>query len=192
MNVFAISLLSVIFVILITSSVLPITADESVDNKVSFEDTDKLIFFTPKDPKYEIYVQVLVRNVQGELISVAETLPCEAGNYCSEYFDHEVTDYAFDVLAKKETITINDVKYEKIQFSDSYGQTADTVTYHKQYLFDMYDREPAGRWVVEICGEELNEFGFECIQIFQSRTSIIWLEVGDVTTANWTILKKIN
>ena len=88
MKVFAISLLGVIFVILITSSVLPITADESVDNKVSFEDTDKLIFFTPKDPKYEIYVQVLVRNVQGELISVAETLPCEAGNYCSEYFDH--------------------------------------------------------------------------------------------------------
>ena len=192
MKVFAISLLGIIFVILITSSVLPITADESVDNKVSFEDTDKLIFFTPKDPKYEIYVQVLVRNVQGELISVAETLPCEAGNYCSEYFDHEVTDYAFDVLAKKETITINDVNYEKIQFSDSYGQTADTAIHHKQYLFDMYDREPTGRWVVEICGEVLNEFGFECFQIFQSRTSIVWLEVGDVTTVNWTILKKIN
>ena len=192
MKIFAISLLGVIFVILITSSVLPITADESIGNRLSFEDTDKLTFFTPKDPKYEIYVQVLVRNVQGELISVTETLPCKEGNYCSEYFDHEVTDYAFDVLAKKEIITINDVKYEKIQFSDSYGQTADTVTYHKQYLFDMYDREPAGRWVVEICGEVLNEFGYECFQIFQSRTSIVWLEVGDVTTANWTILKKIN
>ena len=192
MKVFTISLLGVIFTILITNSVLPITADESVDNKASFEDTDKLIFFTPKDSKYEIYVQVLVRNVQGELISVAETLPCEAENYCSEYFDHEVTDYAFDLLAKKETITINDVKYEKIQFSDSYSQTADTVTYHKQYMFDMYDREPVGRWVVEICGEVLNEFGFECVQIFQSRTSIVWLEVGDVTTANWTVLKKIN
>ena len=192
MKVFTISLLGVIFTILITNSVLPITADESVDNKASFEDTDKLIFFTPKDSKYEIHVQVLVRNVQDELISVAETLPCEAENYCSKYFDHEVTDYAFDLLAKKETITINDVKYEKIQFSDSYGQTADTITYHKQYLFDMYDREPTGRWVVEICGEVLNEFGFECVQIFQSRTSIVWLEVGDVTTANWTILKKIN
>ena len=192
MKIFAISLLGVIFVILITSSVLPITADESVDNKVSFEDTDKLIFFTPKDPRYEIYVQVLVRNVQGELISVAETLPCEAGNYCSEYFDHEVTDYAFDVLAKKETITINDVKYEKIQFSDSYGLTADTITFHNQYLFDMYDREPTGRWVVEICGEALNKFGFECAKIFQSRTSIVWLELDDVTTSNWTILKKIN
>ena len=192
MKVFAISLLGVVFVILITSSVLPITADESIGNRLSFEDTDKLTFFTPKDPKYEIYVQVLVRNVQGELISVTETLPCKEGNYCSEYFDHEVTDYAFNVLAKKETITINDVKYEKIQFTDSYGQTADTVTFHEQYLFDMHDREPTGRWVVEICGEVLNEFGYECFQIFQSRTSIVWLEVGDVTTANWTILKKIN
>ena len=181
MKMFTISLLGIIFVILITSSVPPITADELVDNEVSF-----------KDSKYKIYLHVAVRNVQGELISVAETLPCEAGNYCSEYFDHEVTDYAFDVLAKKETITINNVKYEKIQFTDSYGQTADTVTYHKQYLFDMYDREPTGRWVVEICGEVLNEFGFDCVQIFQSRTSIVWLEVGDVTTANWTILKKMN
>ncbi len=181
MKMFTISLLGIIFVILITSSVPPITADELVDNEVSF-----------KDSKYKIYLHIAVRNVQGELISVAETLPCEAGNYCSEYFDHEVTDYAFDVLAKKETITINNVKYEKIQFTDSYGQTADTVTYHKQYLFDMYDREPTGRWVVEICGEVLNEFGFDCVQIFQSRTSIVWLEVGDVTTANWTILKKMN
>ena len=95
-------------------------------------------------------------------------------------------------VKKKYNLDVDNVKYEKIQFSDSYGQTADTVTYHKQYLFDMYDREPTGRWVVEICGEVLNEFGFECIQIFQSRTSIVWLEVGDVTTVNWTILKKIN
>ena len=181
MKIFTISLLGIIFVALITSSIPPIIADESFDNEEYFEDS-----------KYKIYLHVLVRSAQGELVTVAETLPCEAGNYCSEYFNHEVTDYAFDLLAKKETITINDVKYEKIQFSDSYGQTADTMTYHKQYLFDMYDREPTGRWVVEICGEVLNEFGFECVQIFQSRTSIVWLEVGDVTTSNWTILKKIN
>ena len=192
MKVFAISLLGIIFVILITSSVLPITADKSVDNKLSFADTDRLIFFTPENPKYEIHVQVLIRNVQGELISVAETLPCKGGDYCSEYFDHEVTDYAFDLLAKKETITINDVKYEKIQFSDSYSQTADAQFGSDVFFEDHSPQEPTGRWVVEVCGEALNEFGFECVQIFQSRTSIVWLEVGDVTTANWTVLKKIN
>ena len=179
MRIFVISLLGIIFVTLITSSIPHIIADE-------------LDVVTTEDSKYEIYLHVLVRNAQGELISVAETLPCESGDYCSEYMDHEVTDYAFDKLGKKEIVTVDNIKYEKIQFSDSYGLTADTITFHNQYLFDMYDREPAGRWVVEICGEALNKFGFECAKIFQSRTSIVWLEVGDVTTSNWTILKKIN
>ena len=181
MKIFTISLLGIIFVALITSSIPPIIADESIDNEEYFEDS-----------KYKIYLHVLVRNAQGELVTVAETLPCELGSYCSEYMDHEVTDYAFDELGKKEIITIDDIKYEKIQFSDSYGKTANTITYYNQYLFDMYDREPTGRWVVKICGESLKQFGFECAKIFQSRTSIVWLEVGDVTTSNWTILKKIN
>ena len=192
MKVFVIPLLGIMFITLITSSIPYITADAPVGNDISFEDVDKLNVVTTKDSKYEIYLHVLVRNAQGELINVAETLPCESGDYCSEYMDHEVTDYAFNKLGKKEIVTVDNIKYEKIQFSDSHSQTADIVTYHKQYLFDMYDREPTGRWIVEICGEVLNEFGFECFQIFQSRTSIVWLEVDDVTTANWTILKKIN
>ena len=181
MKIFTISLLGIIFVALITSSIPPIIADESFDNEESFEDS-----------KYKIYLHVLVRNAQGELVTVAETLPCELRSICSEYMDHEVTDYAFDELGKKEIITIDNIKYEKIQFSDSYGKTANTITYYNQYLFDMYDREPTGRWVVKICGESLKQFGFECAKIFQSRTSIVWLEVGDVTTSNWTVLKKIN
>jgi len=192
MKVFTISLLGIIFATLITSSILPITADESVDNEVSFEDTGKLNAITTEDPKYKIYLHVLVRNTQGVLITVAETLPCELGSNCSEYLDHEITDYAFDELGKKEVITIDNIKYEKIQFSDSYGKTNTMLTYDNQYLFDTNNREPTGRWVVKICGEALNKFGFECAQIFQSRTSIVWLEVGDVTTSNWTILKKIN
>jgi len=178
---FTISLLCITFVALITNSIPSIIADESFDNEESFEDS-----------KYKIYLHVLVRNAQDELVTVAETLPCELGSYCSEYMDHEVTDYAFDKLGKKEIITIDNIKYEKIQFIDSYGKTANTITYYNQYLFDMYDREPTGRWVVEICGESLNKFGFECAKIFQSRTSIVWLEVGDITISNWTILKKIN
>ena len=181
MKIFTISLLSIILVALITSSIPPIIADESIDNEEYFEDS-----------KYKIYLHVLVRNAQGELVTVAETLPCKLGSICSEYMNHEVTDYVFDELGKKEIITIDNIKYEKIQFSDSYGKTANTITYYNQYLFDMYDREPTGRWVVKICGESLKQFGFECAKIFQSRTSIVWLEVGDVTTSNWTVLKKLN
>ena len=192
MKVFVIPLLGIMFITFITSFIPHITADAPVGNDISFEDADKLNAVTTKDSKYEIYLHVLVRNAQDKLISIAETLPCQSGNYCSEYFDHEVTDYAFDSLGKKEIVTIDNIKYEKIQFSDSHRHTDITTTYHNQPLFDMYDREPTGRWVVEICGEVLNEFGFDCVQIFQSRTAIVWLEIGDVTTSNWTILKKIN
>ena len=100
--------------------------------------------------------------------------------------------FLFDTNKSKEIVIVGNIKYEKIQFSDSHGLTADTTTHYNQYLFDMYDREPTGRWVVEICGDALNKFGFECAKIFQSRTSIVWLELGDVTTSNWTVLKKIN
>ena len=143
MRILVISLLGIIFVTMITSSIPHIIADE-------------LDVVTTENSKYEIYLHVLVRNAQGELISIAETLPCESGDYCSEYMDHEVTDYAFGKLGKKEIVTVDNIKYEKIQFSDSYGLTADTITFHNQYLFDMYDREPTGRWVVEECGEALN------------------------------------
>ena len=189
---FTIPFLGVIFVTLITSSVLSIAADDPAGNNVVSEDADKLNVVPTEDLKYEIYLHVVVRNAQDELINVAETLPCQFAN-CSEYMVHEVTDYAFDtLLGKKEIIAIDNIKYEKVQFSDSSEQTVTTITYYNQYLFDRYDREPTGRWVVEICGEVLKKFGFECAQIFQSRTSVVWLEVGDVTTAYWTILRETN
>ena len=71
MKGFAIPLLSVIFVTLITSSVLSIAADDPVDNKVVSEDVDKLNVVPTEDLKYEIYLHVVVRNAQDELINVA-------------------------------------------------------------------------------------------------------------------------
>ena len=97
---------------------------------------------------------------------------------------HEVTDYAFDtLLGKKEIITIDDIKYEKVQFSTSSDNP---------WLFDVYDRELTGIWEVEICGEPIKKYGYECTNIFWTRTGLVFLEVNDVTTNNWTILREIN
>ena len=167
-------LLGVIFVTLITSSVLSIAVDDLVGNKVVSEDVDK----------YEIYLHVIVRNAQGELISVADTIPCQFGRSCAEYMPHEITDYAFDTsLGKKEIITIDDIEYEIVQFSDSFERTG---------FLDMSDHELAARWVVEICGESIKKYGFECAKIFQSRNSTMYLEVGDITMTNWTVLRVMN
>ena len=193
MKGFAILLLGVIFLTLITSSVPSIAVDDSDDNNAVPEDADKTNVFPNKDSKYKIYLHVIVRNAHGELISVTETLPCQFGRTCSEYWHHEITDYAFDTsLGKKEIITIDNIKYEKVQFSSISEQTVITTTSDNQYLFDRTDLAVSARWVVEICGEPAKKYGFECAEIFQSRPSIMYLEVGDVTTINWTILSKIN
>ena len=177
---FAIPFLGVIFVTLITSSVLSIAADDPAGNNVVSEDADKLNVVPTEDLKYEIYLHVLVRNAHGELISVAE---CQFTN-CTDYLAHEVTDYAFDTaLGKKEIITIDNIKYEKVQFSTSSDNP---------WLFDVYDRELTGIWEVEICGEPIKKYGYECTNIFWTRTGLVFLEVNDVTTANWTILRELN
>ena len=52
-------MLGVIFVALITSSVLSIAADDPVDNKVVPEDADKLNVVPTKNSKFEIYLHVV-------------------------------------------------------------------------------------------------------------------------------------
>ena len=138
MKKFTIALFSVIFVALIAGSVEYVAADEPVDNKVVSEDADKLNVVPTKDPKYKIYLHVVVRNAHGELVSIADTIPCQFGRNCSTYMPHEVTDYAFDtLLGKKEIITIDDIKYEKVQFSTSSDNP---------WLFDVYVRELTHIW----------------------------------------------
>ena len=177
-------LLGMIFAILITSSVLSVAADDSDGNNVVSEDADKLNVVPTKNSKFEVYLNVVVRNAQNELISVTETSPCKFGMNCSVYLPHEVTDYAFDtLLGKKEIITVDKIKYEKVQFETSSEY---------RWLFDMHDREPTGVWEVEICGESIKKYGYECTNIFWSRTSVVYLEVGDVTTVYWTILREMN
>ena len=184
MKGFVILLLGVIFAALITNSVPSIAADDSGSNSADSEDADKLNIVPTESPKYKIYLDVVVRNAHGELVSVTDAIPCQFGRNCSTYMPHEVTDYAFNtLLGKKEIITIDNIKYEKVQFSTSSDN---------QWLFDVYDRELTGTWEVEICGEPIKKYGYECANIFWVRTGLVFLEVGDITTANWTILREMN
>jgi hypothetical protein len=109
----------------------------------------------------------------------------------------EITDYAFDtLLGEKEIITIDNIMYEKVQFSTWSEYT---------WLFDTSDRKQVGVWefydhtsfantaFVEVCGEVmLQSTGYECNKIFYSRASIVYFELGDVATTNWTILRELN
>ena len=113
MKVFLIQLLSIIFVALIIGSIQSVTADHLDPGKGLFKDEAKTEITRTNDSNYQIYLQTVLRNGDGQLISVAE------GMY-GFVIQHQVTDHVFDTLmGKKEIITIDNIKYEKVQYTFS-------------------------------------------------------------------------
>ena len=181
----AVVLLSVTLV-LVTGSIHYISADDSTDNQGPEIDEEQTaisqyhlfpeIVVTTKDSKYQLHVQVILRNAQGQLTGVTE------GTY-STYIPHKVTDDVFDtILGEKKIVTVDGVKYEKVQFTDTFpgieylGQTG-----------------VGGLWLVQVCGELINEhIGIECAHIFEVRTNQVTLEDGDTVKTNWTVLRIMN
>ena len=160
MKKFTIALLSTVFVALMAGSVQSVSADH-------FEPEQELI----KDSKYKLHVQVVVRNTDNQLISVTET----TGGL---YIPHKITDDVFDTfMGKKKIVTTDGIKYEKVQFYDSYTKNWDTAN-------------PLGLWVVIFC-EEINSES-ECFNIFQVRSDQMVVEGDDVITAKWTIFRAMN
>ena len=193
MKGFAVPLLGFIFVALITSYIPFSAGDASADTMVVSEDKDKLNNIPTHDSKYKIYLHVLIRNAQGELIGIADTGEKSRLVSGPQYLPHEITDEIFDMLnVKKEIITVDNIEYEKIQISDSYEQTMTTTTYFNQNLFEMNDREPSATWMLTVCGELVQKLGYDCVNIFQCYTSLVYLEVGDIITSHWTVLRETN
>jgi len=191
MKGFVAPLLGFIFVALIIGYIPFSAGDDSADTRIISE--DKLNNITTQDSKYKIYLHVLIRNAQGELIGIADTGEKSRLVSGPQYLPHEITDEIFDMLnVKKEIITVDNIKYEKIQISDSYEQTMTTTTYFDQNLFEMNDREPSATWMLTVCGELVQKLGYDCVDIFQCYTSVVYLEVGDIITSNWTILREAN
>ena len=198
MKWFALLLSYIIFLTLITNSAQSTAVDDSGGNEMVSEDVDKLNAVPTKDSKYKIYLNTVVRNTQGELISVAEGSWCKLFEIdCSVHMHPEITDYAFDtLLGEKEIITIDNIMYEKVQFStwSEYTWLFDTSDRKQVVVWEFYDHTSfANTAFVEVCGEVmLQSTGNECNKIFYSRASFVYFESGDVATTNWTILRDLN
>ena len=174
MKEFTILLLSVIFVTLIAGSVQSISADHILeDGKGIFKDQDHQNFTKTIDSnsKYQIHLQVELRNAQGQLISIAET---SHGNYIPE----GISDLLFyEKLGKKEIVTIDNIKYEKAQYMDS-PVREDKVDY-------------VSIWALMACGEILGH-GHKCVSVFQASTDVGLIDQTDVVTNQWTILRDLD
>ena len=107
-------LLIITFALFVAGSAQSISADHLESNgKGIFTDQNDVNLVSDNGSKFQLHIQVVVRDAQGQLVSVLET----SGG---EYLRHELTDGIFEYrMGEKEIITIDGVKYEKAMLTDT-------------------------------------------------------------------------
>ena len=199
MKKFTVALLSVIFVALITCSIQSISADHESGEGI-FKDRSEVDLVTTHDSDYQVYLQAVLRNGDGQLINVTETMATGA------YIPHEITDYVFDTLmGKKEIVIIDNVKYEKVQYTFS-----PTLEQRWIGMYPIFEEIPikikveGGKilnvykdhslWKMHYCADfsNIGHDGLQCIPVFQVLIPTITLEPSDVIIHHWTILRELN
>ena len=199
MKKFTIALLSVILVTLIAGSIQSVTADHLEPGQGIFKDKAKVEIVTTQDSNYQVYLQTVLRNGDGQLISVTEGLH-------GFVIPHKITDDIFDTLmGKKEIVTIDNIKYEKVQYmfsptlvqrtievypifeeiSIEYEVEEDTLTQMKEKIKDYY------RWKLHYC-TTFEGHEYSCIPVFQAFTVVELVTQTDVVIHQWTILRELN
>ena len=193
-------LLSVIFVTLIAGSVQSIAADHLEPGQGIYKDEVNLDIAVTKGSNYQVYLQTVIKNGDGQLINVTESTAVGA------YVPHKITDAVFDTLmGEKEIITIDNIRYEKVQYT--YTPTLEHRFTGLYPIFsENYDLEfestPEARekmsvskdfsvWRIHYCAV-FEGHGFTCIPIFQDLVPTMTLEQHDVITQQWTILRILN
>jgi hypothetical protein len=196
---FTIVLLSVAFVTLIAGSMGFVAADHLESGQGVYVDAGTVNLVVSTDTKFQIYLQAVIRNEDGQLINVTENTVTGA------YIPHKITDDVFDTLmGKKEIITIDNIKYEKVQYTYTptleqrfvglypiYTEIALEFTYEESTFTKMQVDKDYSLWKIHHCAT-FKGHGYDCIPIFQVLVPTMTLQTGDVLTQQWTILRIIN
>ena len=161
------------------------SADHSLGGNGIWKDANNVnLATTTKDSKFLIHLQIIVRDGQGQLVSVTEKTH-------GKYIPHELTDQIFDeFLDEKEIVNINKIRYEK-------GQLIHTTPV-KDYSFKTTFDDLQSYWGIEYCvtseswiGEHGDERGAICIPVFQVLMPHVALGEDDIFTLHWAILREI-
>ena len=198
-----IPLLGVFFVTLIAGSTQSVTADHLEPGQGIFKDRSEVDLVTTHNSDYQVNLQAVLRNGDNQLINVTETTATGA------YIPHEISDYVFDTLmGEKEIITIDNIKYEKVQYTFS-----PTLKQRWLGMYPIFEEVPIkikveglaenevfnvtkdhALWKIHYCADfsSIGHGGLQCIPIFQVLVPTITLEPGDVVTHQWTVLRVMN
>jgi hypothetical protein len=154
------------------------SADHSLGGQGIFKDETTVSIKDSIDSKYMIHLQVVVRDAQGQLVSVSERMH-------GSYIPHEITDYLFDnIMGEKEIYNIDGVKYEKVRHTPIHDvQTFDWDTSFQDIL---------STWSIMHCTDftTIGHGSNDCIPIFQTVAPNTILAEDDVFTLHWTILRE--
>ena len=194
-------LLSVIFVTLIAGSVQSISADHLEPGQGIFVDDAEVNLATTEDSNYQVYLQMVLRNGDDQLINVTES----TAN--GSFIPHKITDHVFDTLmGEKEIITIDNIKYEKVQyiFSPTLEQrflglypifsaiTLEFVSEPGPQSIKLYEEsQDYSIWKIHYCAD-FKDHGYHCVPIFQVLVPTMTIEPDDVVTHQWTVLRVLN
>jgi len=141
--------------------------------------------------KYELYLQTVVRDAQGQLLSVSES---GIGWIVISSFPDgveipDLMDYVIDnnVLAEKKKISIDNIKYEKIQFQTETVIDDTVLTNLGAAKVGMFS---GTMW--KFCADFKKEYGYQCVSLLEARTPQIHIAEGDIVTNQWTVLRIMN
>ena len=200
MKKFTALLLSVILVTLIAGSVQSIYADHLEQDQGIFVSDAEVILATTEDSNYQVYLQMVLRNGDDQLINVTES----TAN--GSFIPHKITDHVFDTLmGEKEIITIDNIKYEKVQYIFSptleHRWTGFYPIFSEIPLEFKYEEGAVAKmnkkiknysiWKIQYCAA-FEGHGYTCIPVFQALIPTMTLEPDDVVTQQWTILREMN
>jgi hypothetical protein len=200
MKKFMVTLLSVMFISLMADSIQSIYADHAESGTGIFKDDESVTLIETINTEYLVYLQIQVRNGDGQLISVTESTATGA------FIDHKITDHVFDTLmGQKEIVVIDNIKYEKVHYVFNPTLIQRTVGYYPIFseLTVKYDvEEGAYKKMNEVkknytinkihyCAE-FDGHGYRCIPIFQVLIPTITLEPHDTPYQQWTILRELD
>ena len=199
MKKFIVLLVGVIFVALITASVQFVYADHTEPGIGIFKDTTDVNLIVTTDTEYQVYLQIQVRNGDGQLISITESTMTGA------YIPHELIDHVFDTLmGQKKIVVIDNIKYEKVQYMFTPTLVQRTLGYYPIFSEltveleveeDVYtkmneEKKNYSIWKIHYCAD-FDVHGYRCIPIFQVLTPTLTLEPNDIPTLQWTILRDL-
>ena len=196
-------LLGAIFVALIAGSVQSISADHESGNGI-FKNEHEVELADTKNTKYQVYLQAVLRNGDGHLISTIEST-ASAG-----HISHKLTDDIFDTLmGEKKIVIIDNIKYERVQYTFSptleqrwmgmypiFEQITININVEGDAAAHMNKKvKDYSVWKIHYCADFADighTDGIQCIPIFQVLVPTMTLEPTDVITQQWTILRELN